>query len=163
MTSPYLFAFCSSCSVLASSCRFFSSHTAPRQALHTPSILLQSQRAVALSIRSLWSNTTEYQADRCLCTHLHAHKQSRCCNDIEPAHTHMCRAGADLEILDVNHGGDFLLSLYLLSVWLLWFGAAQKGWLEVFGVCLTLHSFSFPEGRDTGISPAGRHHYCLTA
>lgn len=74
----------------------------------------------------------------------------------------MHSAGADLEIVDVNHGGDFLLSLYLLSVGLLLLGGAQRGWLEAFGVRLNLHLFSFPGGTDTRISPAGRHHYCLS-
>lgn len=60
--------------------------------------------------------------------------------------TGTCSAGGDLEIVDVDHGGDFLLPLYLLGVWLLLFGAAQKSRLEVFGVCLALHFFSFPEG-----------------
>lgn len=76
--------------------------------------------------------------------------------------TQMHSAGADLEIVDVNHGGDFLLSLHLLSVGLLLLGAAQRGWLEAFGVCLNLHLFSFPGGTDTRISPAGRRHYCLS-
>lgn len=72
----------------------------------------------------------------------------------------MCSTGADLEILHVNHGGHLLLSLHLLSVGLLLFGAAQEGWLEVLGVCLTLPFFSFPEGGETCISRAGQHHYC---
>lgn len=160
-----LFAFCSSCSALAISCRFFSSHTAARHALHTPSILFQSQRAVALSMRSLWSNTTECQAARCLCRHWDRHAQVHKCRvkgqiTFNQA-TQMHSAGADLEIVDVNHGG-FLLSFHLLSVGLLLLGAAQRGWLEAFGVRLNLHLFSFPGRTDTRISPAGRRHYCLS-
>lgn len=76
--------------------------------------------------------------------------------------TQMHSAGADLEILDVNHGGDFLFPLYLLSVWQLLFGAAQRGWLEAFGVRLNLDLFSFPGGTNTRINPAEQHLYCLT-